>query len=115
MLLLMALLYVACGLLFIGLAIPLIQRRVPPNPWYGFRVAKTMNNPDVWYPANQHSGWGLLAVGALTVVAAVAAALVLARAPSPSVGLYVAICTAVLLGSLLVTLVLSFRYLRTLP
>ena len=35
-------LYVASGLLLIGLALPLIYRKIPPNHLYGFRVKRTL-------------------------------------------------------------------------
>ena len=44
--------YVVGGLLVTALSVPLIQKRIPPNPWYGFRVRKTLENRDVWYAAN---------------------------------------------------------------
>jgi len=107
--------YVGCGLLFIAIAIPLVQRRIPPNAWYGFRVERTLNDPAVWYPANAYAGRLLIGVGAGVIVVAVVAALVLAQHHPPSTGLYVAICTAVLLGGLAVSLILGFRYLHSLP
>src|SRR5687767_3385956 len=56
--------YVVIGLLLAGLALPLIQKRIPPNMWYGFRVRKTLSSPDIWYPANAYMAkymlvWGL--------------------------------------------------------
>ncbi len=45
------------GFLCVGSAIPLILQRVPPNPWYGFRVQATLENPAVWYPANRSRFW----------------------------------------------------------
>jgi hypothetical protein len=40
-------LYVAGGALLTAISVPLIQKRIPPNPWYGFRVPQTLNDPDV--------------------------------------------------------------------
>lgn len=108
-------LYAGCGLLFIAIAIPLVQRRVPPNQWYGFRVERTLNDPAVWYPANAYSGRLLIGVGAGVIAVAVIAALIVAQHQPPNTGLFVAICTAALLGGLLISVALSFRYLRSLP
>lgn len=58
-------LFALVGVLFVGLSIPLIQRRVPPNRYYGFRTAKTLSNPEVWYKVNRVSGTDLLIAGAL--------------------------------------------------
>ena len=49
---LILIMYIAGGALLTALSIPLIQKRIPPNPWYGFRVLQTLNNPALWYPAN---------------------------------------------------------------
>jgi hypothetical protein len=39
---------VAACLLLSGLSLPLIWRKVGPNPWYGFRVRQTLDDPAVW-------------------------------------------------------------------
>lgn len=58
------------GILFMLLAIPMIARRVAPNPWYGVRTTETLGDESVWYDANAKSGWGFLILGAvLTVIA----------------------------------------------
>lgn len=64
--------FVVVGLLFIGISIPLILRRVPPNRVYGFRVSKTLENSDIWYDANECSGKWLAGAGAVIVLAAIA-------------------------------------------
>lgn len=63
--------FAASGLLLIGLAIPLIQRRVPPNGIYGLRVPATFADDEVWYEANERSGRELLALGVTLLVLAV--------------------------------------------
>ena len=56
--------YVLVGALFVGISIPLVQGKVKPNPWYGFRVKKTMRNPDTWYAVNAYSGRRMVVLGA---------------------------------------------------
>lgn len=102
-------LYVGLGLLFLGLATPLIGRRVPPNQWYGFRVPKTLSSPNIWYPVNQHSGKELYKTGLRLIIAAFALALV----PGMKAEFYVSACTAVLLLDLTRGLIATARYLRT--
>jgi hypothetical protein len=63
--------FVLMGVLFAGSGIPLMLQRVPPNPWYGFRVQATLENPAVWYPANRYLGKCLLAFGLFVMVTAV--------------------------------------------
>jgi uncharacterized membrane protein len=58
--LVLAPLFVAVGLLYIGLAIPLIRRRVKPNQMYGLRMQATFADEWVWYEANAASGRDML-------------------------------------------------------
>ena len=46
----------ACDLLFILIAIPLILRKVPPNPVYGFRTRATLTDEYNWYESNAYFG-----------------------------------------------------------
>lgn len=66
-------LFVAVGLLFIGLAIPLIRRRVKPNETYGLRVQATFADEWVWYEANAGHGRDLLYCGLCQLAAAILA------------------------------------------
>ncbi len=52
---------VACAVLLILIAIPLVLRKVPRNCIYGFRTRATMGDDDIWYSANAHFGRGLIA------------------------------------------------------
>ena len=61
-------LFLANGILMSAIAIPLIRNRVPRNPWYGFRVPKTLASDAVWYPANCYMGRWLLACGLIDLV-----------------------------------------------
>jgi uncharacterized membrane protein len=33
-----------------------MRRKIGPNAVYGFRVGKTLNDPKVWYDANEYCG-----------------------------------------------------------
>ena len=55
--------YLGGGLLFIILSIPLILKKVPPNPIYGFRTKKTLSDKQIWYKANYYCGLQLFYVG----------------------------------------------------
>ena len=67
-----SLLFAGVGLLFIALSVPLIQERVPPNSSYGFRTAKSLSDPKIWYAINRVSGVDLLIAGALITLGSVA-------------------------------------------
>lgn len=101
-------LYATLGLFFIGLALPLIQRRVKPNAWYGFRVQQTLDDPQVWYEANAYAGKYLLGVGIATMVGAIGLCFV----PQLDEGAYMWGCTAIVLIGLGVNVLQSFRFLR---
>lgn len=64
-----ALFFMGVGVLLVGLAIPLIQRRVRPNALYGLRVPATLADEWVWYEANARTGRNLLRLGLLMIVA----------------------------------------------
>ena len=57
------------GLLFVGISIPLIKGKVPPNYFYGFRTAKTLSDPRIWYEANRISGQDLCIAGIFIAIA----------------------------------------------
>jgi uncharacterized membrane protein len=63
------LLFAAVGLLFIGLSVPLILGRVPPNHLYGCRTERTLADPKLWYEANRVSGKDFLTAGVLVLTA----------------------------------------------
>jgi uncharacterized membrane protein len=69
--LILEILFVVSGLVLAGISIPLILGRIPPNGLYGFRVKKTMENPEIWYPVNTYAGKWLLVAGLSLPLAAV--------------------------------------------
>jgi uncharacterized membrane protein len=103
--------YAIIGLVIAGLAIPLILRRVPPNNFYGFRVPQTLNNPTIWYQANAVAGYFLLASGIILILAAIG---IRFWFPGITYTRYTMICTAVLVISVMLSLLFSWLYLQSL-
>jgi uncharacterized membrane protein len=68
-----AIFFAVTGVLFVGLGIPLALGRVKPNRLYGFRTAKTLSDPNVWYPANRVCGIDMIVYGAAITLSAVVA------------------------------------------
>lgn len=101
------LIQVASGLLLIGLSVPLIRRRIPPNHWYGFRVRRTLGDPTAWYEANAYAGRSLLAAG----IAIVAGSLALDRAPGLDGPTFAVACAMLSLSCVASGVILSFRHL----
>ena len=75
-------LFALVGVLFVGLSIPLIEDRVPPNRYYGFRTPKTLSDPEIWYKVNRISGADLFLGGAVITISSLMM-LVLAQAWQP--------------------------------
>ena len=99
------------GLLLAALSIPLILGKIGPNPWHGFRVKKTLNDPAVWYPANTYAGKRLFVVGLVGSLFA----LLFYFIPKIDLNTYAIGCAVVTVGGLIVAVIQSFLYLRTLP
>jgi uncharacterized membrane protein len=95
------------GLLLMALAVPLIRGKIGPNPWYGFRVRRTLDDPAVWYPANAYAARGLIVVAVAMIVFSTTFYLVPVFTPPA----YATACALVTLGSLAVCVIFSFRYL----
>lgn len=85
------LVYLAGGTLLVLLAIPLLFRKIKPNGLYGVRVAKTLNDPAVWYAANAYAARWLLATG----VAVIVSAAIFYKLPGLGVDAYAYACLAV--------------------
>jgi hypothetical protein len=103
-------LYVSSGAVLVLLALPLWLGKVPPNPFYGFRIAPALDDPDLWYPTNRYSAGWLIASGAT----AIATALLLALVPGISIDVYALGCLAVFAAVFHTGLVLSVRRMKAL-
>ncbi len=76
------LLFVTIGVVLIGIGMPLLRERVPPNPWYGLRTPKTCSDRKIWYAANRVCGRDLMIAG-IIVVSSSLVMWVVARKASP--------------------------------
>ena len=103
-------LFIVSGALMALLGVPMAIGRVKPNVLYGFRVRATLDDPELWYPANRYAGRRLIEAGIVSTLAAV----ILAFLPDLSEDAYVWACTGVMLTALALVVVRSFRYLRRL-
>jgi uncharacterized membrane protein len=101
------LLFVCSGLLLAALSIPLMLRKIPPNPLYGFRISKTLNNPDVWYDANAFAATRLLIFSLVLVAAAV----VIFLLPGVDEQFYSWSVLAIVVAGMAVVVFQSVRYL----
>ncbi len=108
--LLLLLLYVFLSLVSILICIPLILGKIKPNPWYGFRVRKTLQDPQTWYLANAFFARRLLAASLVFIEAALG----LYCLPGIRVDAYALLCALIFAVLFSVVMLASFRYLRAL-
>ncbi|XZE56084.1 SdpI family protein [Planctomycetaceae bacterium SH139] len=104
------LIFLAAAVALICLGVPLIQRRVPPNHWYGFRVPSTLADANVWYPANEYAAWQFVWLGIAGIVVAIAAYLI----PGIQTDMYASIIGVFYLVGVPFTVVRSFVFLHSL-
>lgn len=74
------------GVLFMALGVPQALDRVPPNATYGFRTARTLGDPVVWYAVNRSTGQDMIIAGVVIALAAcccLARCATVRRQPSP--------------------------------
>jgi len=60
--------FLLVGLVFIGLSIPLLYKKIKPNYWYGFRTQKTLSSEEIWYKANKYMAKDCIILGSLMVL-----------------------------------------------
>ena len=73
-----AILDVVVGLIFLGLFIPLVQRKIGRNGLYGFRTPKTLASDEAWYAVN----FGAAKAGMYMSIGMIIFGIVLALLPS---------------------------------
>ena len=107
--------FIGLSLLVIGLSIPLIRGRVKPNAWYGLRVSYSLDNPDIWYPANRYAGKLLLVYGLVLLLVTLGLPFLMGLAlTDPLSDAYEIIISMISMVGILVVLVLSWRYAQKL-
>ena len=104
-------LFLAAGAVISLISVPLILGKVGPNPWYGFRVRRTLEDPAVWYPANRYASWWMLSSAVLLMLVAAAAYYFL---PGLGVAPYSLTCLAAAVVGLGLGFFQTLRYLRRL-
>ena len=102
--------FIGTGLLLSVISVPMVMKKIKPNGLYGFRVRKTMENPDVWYAVNCYSGKWLLATGLVIVAAAIG----LSFMPTLTIDAYALDVLAVFGTAFAISIVASVRYLNSL-
>jgi len=104
---LLLLVYLIGGFVLIGLALPLMAKKIKPNYLYGFRVEKTIENPEIWYAVNRYAGKRLFVTGICFTVGALA----FYFTPGLSVDAYAFLVLAVFIVIFVIGLIQSVQYL----
>ncbi len=100
--------FIAIGVLSIAAGLPMADRRVPPNRWYGVRIRETFADERIWYEVNAQAGRDFVLLGLADLIVAIG----LAGALAPPA--YAAV-TGLLLGAgAIVVLARSVRLARRL-
>ena len=105
-----ALIFSMVGVLYIGLGIPLLLGRVPPNSFYGCRTKKTLSDEKLWYAVNRVTGRDLIIGGVAVVVTALG---ILSLRPRAHPNHAAMILLAVLVSSVVVMVINSLLAQRT--
>ena len=103
------LLFVGFGILSIIIALPLIDEKIKPNPFYGFRIRATLEDPKLWYAVNKYFAQRLLLAGVAEIVAT-AALFVL---PNISLDAYALGVLGVFAIAFTIGMIQSFNYLKS--
>ena len=101
--------YAGGGLVLALISLPLIAGKVKPNPFYGFRVPLTLENPAIWYATNKYFAKRQLIVALIEVVAATG----LYFWPGISLDTYALSVLGVFVVAFTVAFIQSWRYMKT--
>ncbi len=100
--------YILGGSLLILLSIPLLLRKIPPNPFYGFRIRWTLEDPELWYSVNAFTAKWLVFVGVCAILGATGLALI----PGISLDVYAFGNLGIFVASFTLALIQAVRFLR---
>ncbi len=92
------------------LSLPLIARKIKPNPYYGFRVSATLEDPQIWYTANQYFA-KLQLVAALIEIASATG---LYYRPGITVDAYALSVLGVFVVTFSIAIIQGWRYMKKL-
>lgn len=102
--------YLVGGVGLTLIALPLALRKIKPNPYYGFRVQTTLEDPEIWYAVNEHFGRRLILVGVIEALASIALYLI----PNLSLDAYALSVLGVFVIVFSAALAQSWKYMRSL-
>jgi uncharacterized membrane protein len=99
------------AIVFVGMSIPLVLGKVPPNGWYGVRLKKTLENEEIWYKANAYFGRDFLIASLFVLSVCIA---LFFNKESMDLNTLLIVISTVMLIPYVVAVVKTFVYLRKL-
>jgi uncharacterized membrane protein YjgN (DUF898 family) len=78
----LAIMDVVTGLIFLGVFIPLVQRKIGRNSFYGFRTSKTLASDKAWYAVNYSAAKAGVYMSICVIIFGIVLAIVMALLPS---------------------------------
>ncbi len=102
--------YIGFSLLAALISLPLMLRKIKPNPFYGFRIRLTLEDTEIWYSVNHFFAKQLFSIGIFQAIVSVAFYLI----PGISVDMYALSCMIVFFVAFSRAMSQSFRYIKTL-
>jgi len=102
--------YTGGGVLLALLSLPLIQGKIKPNPFYGFRVPRTLETPELWFAVNKYFARRQLIVALVEVAAAIG----LYFWPNISIDGYALSALGIFVAAFSIAFIQGWRYLKTL-
>jgi len=101
--------YVGSSIFLALISLPLIARKIKPNPFYGFRIQQTLTDSEVWYETNQYFAKRLLVVGLMQALASFG----FYNIPNISVDAYALLCLGVFIVIFVIAMVQSWRHIKS--
>ena len=77
------------ALVNIGISVPLLLKKIPPNRFYGFRTRKTLSDRGIWYEANFKGAVNLILASLVAMVLAVVVSDALDPVIAPHVNIFI--------------------------
>lgn len=102
-------LYVGSSVFLAIISLPLIVRKVKPNPFYGFRIQQTLEDSEVWYEINQYFAKRLFVVGLLETASLLGFYFI----PNISLDNYALSCLGIFVVLFSIAMFQSWRHMRS--
>ena len=98
-----------CCAIFCLISIPLILRKIPRNPVYGYRTRATLGDDKIWYEANTYFAWRFLIASVLSACAA----LILYDRQDLVLDVYMKVSIVLLAAPAIVAWLFTVRFIRS--